>query len=176
MRLIIAEKEIAGAKIAEILSGGKVAKALLEGAPLYRFSEGKEETVVFPLRGHIVDVDFPSHYSSWLGTDVKKLVDVDPLYIEKEKRIIAGLKNIAKEANDVIIATDADREGESIGVEALRFIQKSNPNAKIKRAYFSAIAKKDIEEAFSKLANVDFDEDNTLTAVKGRQFALRQLT
>ena len=157
MRLIIAEKEIAGAKIAEILSGGKVAKALLEGAPLYRFSEGKEETVVFPLRGHIVDVDFPSHYSSWLGTDVKKLVDVDPLYIEKEKRIIAGLKNIAKEANDVIIATDADREGEAIGVEAIDIIKKQNPKAKFKRAIFSAMTPKDLGDSFSKLEEVDYN-------------------
>ncbi|MCX8158319.1 MAG: DNA topoisomerase I [Candidatus Diapherotrites archaeon] len=157
MKLIITEKEIAAAKIAEILANKKVSKSIYENVPIFPFEKNKIKYIVFPLKGHIVDVDFPSYYSSWVGTDIKKLVFVEPIYIEKEKRIAEALKKIASEADEVIIATDADREGESIGVEAIEIIKKIKPNVKIKRAIFSAITPKDINEAFSKLEEVDYN-------------------
>ncbi len=155
MQLIIAEKEIAARRIAELLAGEKIPKETLGNAPLYRFKKDNE-VIVFPLRGHIVDVDFPSLYSSWLGTDIKKLVDVQPDYIEKEKIIINALKKVAKEANEIIIATDADREGEAIGVEALEIVKKQKPKIGAKRALFSAITQKEIDDAFSNLVEVDY--------------------
>lgn len=157
MELIITEKNIAAARIAELLSGGKIPQGNLNGAPIYRFDDKGKEIVVFPLRGHIVDVDFPAMYSNWLGTDVKKLVDVPAEYIEKEKTIINALKKIAKDAGNVVIATDADREGEAIGVEAVEIIRKQNPKAAFKRAIFSAITKKEIDDAFADLKEVDYN-------------------
>jgi DNA topoisomerase-1 len=156
MKLIITEKEIAGRRIAEILAGKKVPKSLLNGAPLYRFGGKGKEVVVFPLRGHIVDVDFPVLYSSWLGTDIRKLVDVPAEYMEKEKVIIGALRKVASEAGEVIIATDADREGEAIGVEALDIVKGKQPKIKVKRALFSAITPKEITDAFSGLEDVDY--------------------
>ncbi len=157
MKLIITEKAIAGKRISAILAGKQIPAGFVGKAQLFKFKRDGKELIVLPLRGHIVDVDFPKQYSYWIGTDLKKLSKATVEYIEKEKQIISALRKSAKGASGVIIATDADREGESIGVEAINFIKETNPKIKIERAYFSAITPKDIEDAFSNLKDVDYN-------------------
>ncbi len=157
LKLVVSEKAIAGRNIAALLAGKNVPQSSIGSAPAFRFSKDGEEWVVVPLRGHITDVEFPKKYSHWVGTDLKKLVGAEIDYVGTEKAIISALKQVAKEADEVIIATDADREGESIGVEALNYIKETNPKIKCRRAYFSAISKKDISDAFSKLVDVDYN-------------------
>lgn len=157
LKMVVAEKAIAGKSIASIMAGKPVGETSVSGAPAFRFRLGNDDYVVFPLRGHITDVEFPKKYSYWVGTDLRTLVDAEILYTGTEEKIIAALKELAKNIDEVVIATDADREGESIGVEALNYIKEVNPKVKVKRAYFSAITKKDLDEAFSKLAVVDYN-------------------
>ena len=54
--------------------------------------------------------------------------------LPKEKEIIRSLKNLAKKADSIVIATDFDREGELIGSDALSCIQEVNPTAPVSRA------------------------------------------
>jgi DNA topoisomerase-1 len=116
------------------------------------------EVILIPLKGHISDVAFPQKYARWLGTDIKTLVTNPEIqYIMKERDISALLKKYAKEANKVIIATDADREGESIGKEAVGYLQDGNKTIEIKRAYFSAITKDELGKAFSKLNELNYN-------------------
>ena len=77
----------------------------------------------------------------------------------KEKGIIRSLRNLAKKADAIVIATDFDREGELIGLDALSIVRAENPAAPISRARYSAFIKQEIQEAFSeaKLVQLDFD-------------------
>ena len=154
MTLIITEKSIAGKRIAAILAGKDI-PATTTDAQFFDFEKNNETYRIVPLRGHIVDVDFPKRYSYWLGTDLKLLVKSEIEYIGKEAKIISMIKKSAMLAKKIIIATDADREGEAIGVEALRYALEANPKLEVKRAYFSAITPQDISIAFAKLDKVD---------------------
>lgn len=73
----------------------------------------------------------------------------------KEKAIIRSLKNLAKKADSVIIATDFDREGELIGSDALKCIQEVNAEVPVSRARYSAFTKEEIEGAFNNLVELD---------------------
>ncbi|MDR0513941.1 MAG: DNA topoisomerase I, partial [Coriobacteriaceae bacterium] len=73
----------------------------------------------------------------------------------KEKEIIRSLKNLAKKADSVIIATDFDREGELIGSDALSCVRETNTSAPVFRARYSAITKEEIEHAFTNLVDLD---------------------
>lgn len=73
----------------------------------------------------------------------------------KEKDIIRSLKNLAKKADSVIIATDFDREGELIGSDALSCIQEVNATAPVSRARYSAFTKEEITHAFNNLVTLD---------------------
>jgi DNA topoisomerase-1 len=64
--------------------------------------------------------------------------------LPKEKDIIRSLKNLAKKADSVCIATDFDREGELIGADALSCIKEVNDTAPVTRARYSAFTKEDI--------------------------------
>ncbi|WP_080798512.1 DNA topoisomerase I [Arabiibacter massiliensis] len=75
--------------------------------------------------------------------------------LPKEKEIIRSLKNLAKKADSIIIATDFDREGELIGSDALSCIQEVNPTAPVQRARYSAFTKEEITHAFDNLVELD---------------------
>ena len=72
-----------------------------------------------------------------------------------EREIIRALKSLAKKADEIIIATDFDREGELIGSDARSIVQSVNKSAPVFRARYSAITKEEIERAFSGLTAVD---------------------
>jgi DNA topoisomerase I len=157
MKLIVSEKAIAGERIASLLADGNVTQKIVAGAKVFEFNWKGEEVSLVPLRGHISDVEFPKEYSNWMTTGFKELASAKVIYSKKEHRIIDGIKQAAIDADEIIIATDADREGEAIGLEAITYAQKSTPNIKVKRAYFSAITKEDIDKAFDNLEKFDYN-------------------
>lgn len=83
-----------------------------------------------------------------------------------EKEIVRALKNLAKKADEIIIATDYDREGELIGADARSVMRETNETAPVFRARFSAITKDEIERAFSELGTVS---DELAAAGEARQ-------
>ncbi len=76
-----------------------------------------------------------------------------------EKDIIRSLKNLAKKADSVIIATDFDREGELIGSDAVSMIEEARPGLPIARARYSAFTRGEIEHAFAPENLVSLDTD-----------------
>ncbi len=157
MNVIIAEKAIAGRRIAEILSSGSAREHRQKGATFFAFERDGQAYVVVPLRGHIMGVDFPKRFAPWLGTDLVKLTKAEIVYIGKEKEIISLLKSKASEFSRVVFATDSDREGESIALEALKCLREGNNKIEVKRANFSAITIEEIEKAFSELNELDYN-------------------
>lgn len=157
MNLIISEKAIAGKKIATILSKNKFNTVVENGVNCFQFDWNGKETLVIPLRGHINTVDFLGENNYWNIYALDLLADKQLAYLPVEKAIIASLKKKRNSLENIIIATDADREGEAIGVEAYNYVVENNKNTKLSRAYFSAITEKEITDSFSKLRKVDFD-------------------
>lgn len=86
--------------------------------------------------------------------------------LPKEKDIIRSLKNLAKKASSIVIATDFDREGELIGADALGCVKEVNAEAPVSRARYSAITKEEINNAFSNLVELD---ENLASAGESRQ-------
>ncbi len=77
--------------------------------------------------------------------------------IPREKEIIRSLKNLAKKADEIIIATDFDREGELIGSDALTCCREVNESAPVSRARYSSFTKPEIQSAFANLVSMDDD-------------------
>ena len=96
---------------------------------------------------------------TWKIPALPYLVYAPLIKLPAEKSIIRSLKNLAKKADSIVIATDFDREGELIGLDALSQVRAVNPDAPISRARYSAFIKKEIQHAFSPegLVALDFD-------------------
>jgi len=155
--LIIAEKNNVAQRIAHILSDGKAGKTSHKRIPVYDFEKGGDSYTVMGLRGHIMNLDFPAEYNSWQRVSPTELINIKPIKKVQEKTYFNALKDLAKEADMVIIATDFDREGELIGVEALEIVKKFNPDFVVKRARFSSLTPEEVKKAFSNLTDIDFD-------------------
>lgn len=153
MHLIIAEKHDAAKRIAQILAGSKPHSNRVGGIETFRF----DDKIVMGLSGHIVGMDYPPDYNNWQKTDCKDLIRAEIIVRPTQEKIIAALRKLGHEAGRITIATDYDREGELIGVEALRIAQEENRNLKADRVRYSAITKSEILNAFKKPEEVDYN-------------------
>ena len=158
MKLVISEKDIAARRIAYILSEGKSKNLRLGKTPVYEFTKNNETWNVIGLKGHIINLDFPAGFNQWHKISPIDLIDVNPCKRVSEKSIGDALKKLAEQNPFLIVATDYDREGELIGVEIVDLLKEYNKNInQIKRAKFSAITNQEINEAFNKLVDVDYN-------------------
>ncbi len=153
MHLIIAEKHDAAKRIAEILAGSKPRSQRVAGVEAFQF----DDKVVLGLSGHIVGVDYPSEYNNWQKVDCKDLIRAEIVVRPINEKIINALRSLGKQASRITVATDYDREGELIGVEALKIVQEANPGLQADRVRYSAIVKDEILKAFKDSGKVDFD-------------------
>jgi DNA topoisomerase-1 len=154
LQLIITEKNDAAKKIAAILAEGTVTHDSYLKVDYYTFSdkEGRETSVV-GLKGHVVQVDFPPEYSEWRKVEPRTLIDAPLVKTETAKSVVRTVKKLAAVADTLIIATDYDREGELIGLEALNLAVEENAKLvrTVKRARFSALTSGEITKAFDHL-------------------------
>jgi len=153
--LIVSEKNIAARRLAQLLGGSyKAEKA--GSVDIYRFQLDGQQCTAVGLKGHILKVDFPVNYANWQEVDPADLINAQIVKVPTQKAIINTLKKQAKEADEVIIATDFDREGELIGVDAVNQIRQVK-DLPVKRARFSALTKEEIEKAFSHLESIYYN-------------------
>lgn len=121
-----------------------------------------DDYVVEASVGHIRDLpqraaDIPKEYKkiAWAkeGVDIEN--DFAPLYVinPDKKAKVAELKELMKSAEELILATDEDREGEAI---AWHLVETLQPKIPIKRMVFNEITKEAILEAVSNTRDLDY--------------------
>jgi DNA topoisomerase-1 len=158
--LIVSEKDIAAKRIAQILSDGKSKRVVVNHTATYEWTkEGKKFTVI-GLSGHIVELDFPKKFKRWFSIAPIKLIDIEPEKRPEPKgkalAIVGALKKMAPNYERALIATDYDREGELIGVEALDILKGENKKLTFKRAQFSSLTPKEVKTAFESPTAIDY--------------------
>jgi DNA topoisomerase-1 len=156
MHLIIAEKHIAAKRIASILAQDKLKQVRVSGVDTYEYGTGEDRKVFIGLSGHIVKLDFPKAYNNWQKVEAKELIDAQVITASTQVKIVSALKKLGKEATKATIATDYDREGELIGVEAVNILKSVNPDVEFARVHYSAITPKEIHDTFENPTRIDF--------------------
>ncbi|WP_273843016.1 DNA topoisomerase I [Rubrobacter calidifluminis] len=159
MRLIISEKANAARKIASFLAEGRVKDGKHRSVPYHSFEWKGEECVSVGLKGHVLNPEYPEEYSNWQKVEPRELIDARILKSVSEKGVAEAIKSLAKKADRIVIATDFDREGELIGVEALTLALDANPKLvdNVERARFSALTRGEVTRAFEDLVEVSHE-------------------
>jgi DNA topoisomerase-1 len=120
-----------------------------------------DEYQVEACMGHVRDLpgsaaEVPAKYKkekwSRLGVDVAG--GYDPLYIvpAEKKKVVKLLQDALKDADELLLATDEDREGESIGWHLLQVL---NPKVPVRRMVFHEITQEAIERAVEQTRELD---------------------
>lgn len=167
MRLIVTEKNNSAEKIAKFLSGGGASSDKTYKVPYYTWSDADGEHRTIGLKGHVLGPAFPEGYSNWQKTDLHELIDAELVKEPTDKNVVKAIRKVAKEADELVIATDFDREGELIGLEALEEMLDANPalgsrqgtrdgSLRVKRARYSALTREEIERAFAELDELSY--------------------
>ncbi|HEY4226496.1 MAG TPA: type I DNA topoisomerase [Pseudolysinimonas sp.] len=112
--------------------------------------------------GHIRDLIEPKNLPPELkkGSIGKFSVDVDngfaPYYVvsDAKKKTVADLKRALKDADELYLATDEDREGEAIAWHLLEVLK---PKVPVKRMVFHEITKEAIQRAQENFRELDTD-------------------
>src|SRR2546428_4404022 len=155
-RLILGRKDIAARRLAQILSEGTAEKVRADGFSQFAFSRGDADVIVFPLRGHVVEIDYPDADRDWRAIDPESLIDTEPVRREAPPALHDALRRLAETVDEVVLATDYDREGELIGIEALETLRAVRPKLPARRARFSAMAAGEVRRAFDDLTDPDW--------------------
>jgi DNA topoisomerase I len=90
----------------------------------------------------------------WAQLGVNVDADFEPLYVvpKDKKKIVTQLKDALKGVTELILATDEDREGESI---SWHLYQLLNPKIPTKRMVFHEITKEAIQKALKNCRTID---------------------
>lgn len=90
----------------------------------------------------------------WAQLGVNVEADFEPLYVipKDKKKIVKELKDALKDATELILATDEDREGESISWHLLQILK---PKVPIKRMVFHEITREAIRDALTHCRDID---------------------
>jgi DNA topoisomerase-1 len=155
-KLVICEKSISASRISFILSNGEAKRKSVNKIPVWNFERGGDEYSVIGLRGHIVTLDYGDKYRRWDKVDLKKLATAEAVRKILAPSIVAAARSVVEGVDEIIVATDFDREGELIGVDVLDLLDDAIVDIPKKRARFSALTKHEIETAFDQLTEIDY--------------------
>ncbi len=145
--LIITEKPSAAKKIAEALADGKPVQKRQGQVSWWLLTHDKKDIVVAAAAGHLFGVgekgkrsyDYPVYDIEWKpNAEVDKGAAFSTKYLNV-------LKKLAKDADEITVATDYDIEGETIGLNIVRFLcQRDDAN----RMKFSTLTRDELREAY----------------------------
>ncbi|WP_050613402.1 DNA topoisomerase III [Bacillus testis] len=145
--LVLAEKPSVGRDIAKVLGCQQKGNGYLEG---------KQYIVTWAL-GHLVTLAEPEayddRYKSWKMEDLPMLPkSLKLVVIKKTGKQFQAVKSQLnrKDVSDVVIATDAGREGELV---ARWILEKANVKKPVKRLWISSVTDQAIKQGFQRLKN-----------------------
>jgi|GEM_PF-114431 len=154
--VILAEKPDQGRKLANALKGGKLPKD----------NHGKIEftsklfgpTIVTWGFGHLVGLAMPERYdyinNGFAYESIPFLPHPDQMIYEIQEgkhKQFQIVKQCLEQADEVIIATDCDREGENIAYNIFELCSKSFQKKKMKRLWINSLTDKEILRGFNNL-------------------------
>lgn len=111
--------------------------------------------------GHVRDLppsaeDIPEKFKGekWAQLGVNVEANFEPIYVvpKDKKKVVKELKDALKQADELVLATDEDREGESISWHLLQLLK---PKVPIKRMVFHEITREAIQQALDNCRELD---------------------
>ncbi|CAH7669233.1 DNA topoisomerase [Phakopsora pachyrhizi] len=166
--LCVAEKPSIARSVTQILSGNQFTTRISPNKFVknfdfeYRFPTSQQmvQITVTAVLGHLTQIDFHPNYKGWKTCDPFALFDapviqsINPDHRGIERNLLAE----AKKADQLMIWTDCDREGEHIGSEVASVCRRARSTILVSRARFSAIIPAQIHKACREAGQLDMNQ------------------
>ncbi len=150
--LIVTEKPTAAKAVAEALADSKPTK-VGEKAAWYEFTKDNKKFITVPAVGHLFTLKqadkgwfYPVFNVEWVPSfKANKFAAFSEQYYR-------NIEELAKDAKEVIIATDYDDEGEVIGFNILKFLLGRKDASRMK---FSTMTKEELHDSYAHMAKLN---------------------
>jgi DNA topoisomerase-1 len=129
------------------------------GKDEYRLRKG-DQIVITSVTGHILNFDYPPPYdkeSNWHNSDPIDLIELDPIEIPIHQNMVPHIVEITKNSDVIVIATDWDGHGESIGRQIVELATQSNKNIHHGRMHFTSTSPMILRNAFENQGNLNWN-------------------
>ncbi|MCS7105183.1 MAG: type IA DNA topoisomerase [Thermofilaceae archaeon] len=165
-KVIVAEKPGVAKAFAAYLAEGRYSLLTVSGVRVYVFKQDGGLLASVGVQGHLIDFDFPPQYNSWHRIDPLELFNLKPIKVFREGMLkyVKVLQQLARSTTTVILALDADVEGEAIAHEVVEVMKKANPKLVFHRAWFTAVTKRDLVNALQQLRTLNTNLANKVFA------------
>ncbi len=129
-----------------------------------------KDYVIDSSMGHIRDLpanakEVPKKFKGedWANLGVNTDKEFEPLYVipSSKKKVVKRLKKELKNSDELILATDEDREGEAISWHLTEILK---PDVPVKRMVFREITEEAIKEALNHFRDIDMNLVNAQEA------------
>jgi len=144
--LVITEKPQAAGKIAAALSNGKDKKINKPGGvSYYELERNGKQIIITNAVGHLFSVSQTIKGTGYPIFDIGWFPNFEVRKNDFTRKYYNIISKLAKNASEVVVATDFDVEGEVIGYNIIRFITNQKD---AKRMKFSALTAGEVQKAY----------------------------
>lgn len=125
----------------------------------YRLRNG-DEMIITSVIGHLLNFDYPPPFdkdTNWQNSDPIDLIDLDPIEVPIQENLVFHIKDVGSKSDVVVIATDWDGHGESIGRQIVEIASQGNKRIHHGRMRFTSTNPFALQRAFESQTNLDWD-------------------
>lgn len=150
--MIISEKPSAATKIASALGGSAPKERELREVTYYELEHDGQDLLVVPALGHLFTLKNPNPIRSYPTYDVEW---VPSFKAEKDAKraepFVKTIRDLAKEADEFVSATDFDIEGAVISYTILNYLCGDDAVENARRMKFSTLTADELRDAYENL-------------------------
>ncbi len=155
--IIITEKPAAAAKIASAL--GDATQKNLNGVSYYEINKPDKKIIIGCAVGHLFTLKQSEGQKGWPIFNINWVPNSEVKKQDWSRKYYQTLSKLCKQADEFILATDYDIEGEVIGWNVLRFLCKKDSDKHAKRMKFSTLTSTELKDSYEHLMkNIDFGQ------------------
>ncbi|MFX1546516.1 MAG: DNA topoisomerase [Promethearchaeota archaeon] len=116
--------------------------------------------LVSSVTGHILNYDYPPPFdkdTNWRNSDPIDLIELEPIEVPIKENMVAHIEEIGKKSDVIVIATDWDGHGESIGRQILEIAARCNKKINHGRMHFTSTNPTALRKAFEIQSDLNWD-------------------
>ncbi|UCG00451.1 MAG: topoisomerase DNA-binding C4 zinc finger domain-containing protein [Candidatus Heimdallarchaeota archaeon] len=119
-----------------------------------------DQLLISSVTGHILNYDYPPPFdkdTNWHNSDPLNMIELVPIEIPIQKNMVSHIEEIGTASDVIVIATDWDGHGESIGRQILEIAARSNKKIRHGRMHFTSTNPNSLKKAFETQTDLNWD-------------------
>lgn len=119
-----------------------------------------DRIIITSVIGHVLNFDYPPPFdknTNWHNSDPLDLIELEPIEVPIQENVVLHVEEVGNKSDVIIIATDWDGHGESIGRQIVDIVSRLKKRLRHGRMHFTSTNPLALKKAFETQVNLDWD-------------------